>query len=40
MVLAGPQPLVEEVLKLGGIDSLIPMYADVNAACAGLNSAE
>jgi anti-anti-sigma factor len=40
MVLAGPQPLVEEVLKLGGIDSLIPMYADVAAACAGLNRAE
>jgi anti-anti-sigma factor len=40
MVLAGPQPLVEEVLKLGGIDSLIPLYADVDAACAGLSSTE
>lgn len=40
MVLAGPQPLVEEVLKLGGIDSLIPMYSDVDAACAGLSSTE
>ena len=40
MVLAGPQPLVEEVLKLGGIDSLIPLYADVDAACAVLGSAE
>ena len=38
MVLAGPQPLVEEVLKLGGIDSLIPMYSDVDAAFAGLTA--
>jgi anti-sigma B factor antagonist len=39
MVLAGPTPLVEEVLKLAGIDSLIPLYADVGSACAGLKTA-
>ena len=39
MVLAGPQPLVEEVLKLAGIDSFIPVYADVGSACAGLKTA-
>jgi len=39
MVLASPQPRVEEVLKLAGIDSLIPMYADVGSACAGLKTA-
>jgi anti-anti-sigma factor len=39
MVLAGPQPIVEEVLRLGGIDSLIPVYADVASACAGLRAA-
>jgi anti-anti-sigma factor len=39
MVLANPQPLVEEILKLACIDSLIPVYADVGAACAGLKEA-
>lgn len=38
MVLASPQPMVEEVLKLGGIDSLIPVYGDVAAACMGLKT--
>ena len=38
MVLAGPQPLVEEVLKLGGIDSLIPLYSNVDAARADFKS--
>ena len=36
MVLASPQPLVEEVLKLAGIDSFIPIYADVESACTAL----
>jgi hypothetical protein len=39
MVLASPQPRVEEVLKLAGIDALIPVYADVESACAGLKTA-
>ena len=39
MALAGPPPMVEEVLKLAGIDSLIPLYADVGSACAGLKTA-
>jgi anti-anti-sigma factor len=38
MALANPQPLVEEVLKLAGIDSLIPVYADVESAFAELKS--
>lgn len=38
MVLASPQPLVEEVLKIAGIDELIPVYADVASACLGLSS--
>jgi anti-anti-sigma factor len=39
MVLAAPQPLVEEVLRLAGIDALIPVYADINSACEGLKVA-
>jgi anti-sigma B factor antagonist len=39
MVLASPQPLVGEVLKVAGIEALIPVYADVASACAGLTSA-
>ena len=39
MVLASPQPLVQEVLKVAGIDSLIPVYADIPSACEGLTSA-
>ena len=35
MVLAGPLPPVAEVLKLAGIGSLIPLYADVVSACDG-----
>ena len=33
MVLASPQPMVGEVLKLACIDSFIPVYADVGTAC-------
>lgn len=36
MVLAGPQPLVEDVLRLAGVDSLIPVYADSASAYAHL----
>jgi anti-anti-sigma factor len=39
MVLANPQPLVGAVLKLACIDTFIPVYADVEAACAGLKPA-
>ena len=39
MVLASPQPLVEDVLRLGGIDMLIPVFADVQSACASLAAA-
>lgn len=39
MALAGPQPLVGEALQVAGIDALIPVYADVPSACAGLTSA-
>jgi anti-anti-sigma factor len=39
MALAAPQPLVEEVLRLAGIDALIPVYADVGSACEGLKAA-
>jgi anti-sigma B factor antagonist len=34
LVLAGPQPVVEETLRLCGIDTLIPVYSNVDAACA------
>lgn len=36
LVLAGPQPLVAEVLNVAGIDSFIPVFADVQSACADL----
>jgi anti-sigma B factor antagonist len=39
MVLAGLPAIVEEVLKVAGIDALIPLYADVGSACAGLKTA-
>ena len=32
MALASPQPLVAEVLKMAGIDSIIPVYPDVDTA--------
>jgi len=38
MVLANPQPLVQEVLKVAGIDELIPVYADLVSACSALRS--
>jgi anti-anti-sigma factor len=36
MALAAPQPLVGDVLRLSGIDALIPVYADIGSACEGL----
>lgn len=39
MALAAPQPLVEQVLRLAGIDALIPVYADIGKACEGLKVA-
>ena len=39
MALAAPQPLVEEVLRIAGIDALIPVYADIGSACEGLKVA-
>ena len=38
MVLASPQPLVEEVLKVAGIDVLIPVHENVESACSDLMS--
>lgn len=39
VVLCNPQPLVGETLTTAGIDLLIPVYADFDAACASLLSA-
>ena len=33
MALLKPQPLVAEVLKTAGIDTIIPMYPDLDTAC-------
>lgn len=35
LVLAAPQPLVRKVLEIAGIDQLIPIYDNVEAAHAG-----
>jgi anti-sigma B factor antagonist len=39
IALANPQPLVAEVLKVAGIDTIIPVYPDVDAACSALKAA-
>lgn len=39
MALANPQPLVAEVLKMAGIDTIIPVYPDVETACSALTAA-
>ena len=39
MVLASAPAMIEEVLKVAGIDALIPLFADVGSACAGLKTA-
>jgi stage II sporulation protein AA (anti-sigma F factor antagonist) len=36
MALYGPQPLVREALTTAGIDLLIPLFDDLDAACAHL----
>ena len=36
MAIAGPQPLVREVLQIVGIDTLIPVHADLEGACTAL----
>ena len=36
MVIAGPQPLVREVLDIVGIAAVIPVHADLESARAGL----
>ena len=38
MALASPQPLVEEVLKVAGIDTIIPVYPDVDAASSAMKA--
>lgn len=40
MAIAGPQPLVREVLDIVGMPSMIPVHADVETACAALNAPE
>lgn len=36
MALANPQPVVAEVLKMAGIDTIIPVYPDVDSAWSAL----
>jgi anti-anti-sigma factor len=40
MVLLAPQPIVEEVITISGIDELIPIYRDEAAAIAAVMPAE
>jgi len=39
MVLLKPTPLVKDALETAGIDTLIPIYADFDAASAALHAA-
>ena len=39
LALANPQPLVAEVLKMAGIDSIIPVFPDVDSARSALAAA-
>ena len=39
MVLLNPQPMVEKVLRTSGIDKLIPIHMDLDAALAEIASA-
>ena len=39
MALASPQPLVAEVLRMAGIDTIIPVYPDVDSAFSALTAA-
>jgi anti-anti-sigma factor len=38
MVLLNPVPIVKDALKTAGIDELIPVYDDFDAACADLRA--
>jgi hypothetical protein len=38
MALANPQPIVAEVLKMAGIDTIIPVYPDVDSAYSALTA--
>lgn len=40
MALANPQPIVAEVLKMAGIDTIIPVYPDVDSAFSALVAAD
>jgi anti-sigma B factor antagonist len=39
MALANPRPVVAEVLKMAGIDTIIPVYPDVDTAFSALMAA-
>lgn len=39
MVLYKPSPMVKEALTVAGINELVPIYDDFDAACAALKSA-
>lgn len=39
LALANPQPMVAEVLKMAGVDTIIPVYPDVDSACSALVAA-
>ena len=38
MALANPQPLVQQALVAAGIDSLIPIYPNIDEASRGLQA--
>jgi anti-sigma B factor antagonist len=38
MVIASPQPLVKETFTLARIDTLIPLYGDLESACTALKA--
>ena len=40
MAIAGPRPLVREVLDIVGMPSMSPVHCDVETACAALNVPE
>ena len=36
MAVASPQPFVHEILKVAAVDSVVPIYDDVPAACVAM----
>ena len=36
MVIARPQPMVQEVLEIVGMNSMIPVHTDLDSACAAI----